>query len=384
MKRSFLFAAVFGGLGAAYACGGQTGDTGDAGDGGGGDVALDTLAPDVGPKDAAPADGDAAPPNDDAGPKPPPPPDGGTPTSNVYTFAVDTVFLGEADRSGNYSSSAWKDYGYDVDGLQTTSSSTNVCTLYTGAPKQNQVDGTGGIDNAWGAVLLPILTTVSSNPQPSQAESSVIDSGGWTLQIQVTGLSDDPQQNAVGLTSQLFVSGQYPNGTPTFDTSTNWPVLSSSVVDGQTIASGSTVQFASSYVSNGTFVSGGGPNPLMLTFTFGGVTMPVTIHEAVITFDHPDHADAANGTISGVIDTQEFIDSMQKIAGTISQSLCGAAFDGIADQIRQAQDILKDGTNTSGASCDAISIGLGFTAKLVANPTSVVQAPPPSPDPCGG
>ncbi|HEY1960208.1 MAG TPA: hypothetical protein VGH28_31580 [Polyangiaceae bacterium] len=385
MNKLFLFVTVGAALCAAYACGGQTGDGGDAGDAGGGDVAVD-VKPDVSQKDGGgpdvAQDADAAPPTD-AGPTPPPPPDGGAPTSNVLTFAIQTVSLGEADRAGTPSPSAWKNYGYDVDGLVTTSSDTNVCTLHTGAPKANQADGTGGIDNAWGAVLLPILETAASLPTPSATESAAIDSGIWTMQIQVTGLSDDPQQNALGLSSQIFLSGQYPSGTPAFDMTTDWPVLSTSVVDGQTIASGSTVKFASSYVSNGTFVSGAGPGVLVFTLSFGGAALPITIHDAVLTFDHVDHADAADGTISGVIDTQEFIDTMQVVAGTISQSLCGSAFDGIAEQLRQAQDILQDGTNTAGVSCDGISIGLGFTAKLVANPTTVVQAPPPPPNPCG-
>ena len=175
MKRLLLIGVVGMGVVAAYACGGQTGDTGDAGDAGdaGGDIAIDTK-PDVSPKDAAPdaVDADAAP-IPDAGPKPPPPPDAGAPTSNVYTFAVDTVFLGESTRNGTPSSTAWKDYGYDIDGLVTTSSSTNVCTLSSGAPKANQNDGTGGIDNAWGAIILPIIQTAASMPTPSATESHV-------------------------------------------------------------------------------------------------------------------------------------------------------------------------------------------------------------------
>jgi hypothetical protein len=377
MRKLFLLGLAA----AALACGGQTNDNQDAGD-----ASLDV--PSDAPTDVskdAPADVivDSGP-TSDAGGQPPPPPDGGAPTSNVYTFAVNQILLGETTRSGTPSNSAWKDYGYDVDGLTTTSQSTNVCTLSTGAPKANQNDGTNGIDNAWGAVLLPIIQTAASLPTPSQTETTMIDQGDYTLQIQVTGLSDDPQQNALGLGAQLFGSGAYPNGTPAFDSSTDWPVLSTWVVDGSTIASGSTVQFASAYVSNGTFVSGVGTNTITMAFPLFGATLPISIHHAVLTFDHVDHADAANGTISGVLDTEEFITALQKVAGTISTSLCGAAFDGIADQIRQAQEILKDGTNAPNVACTGISIGLGFTAKLVANPTTVTQAPQPPPDPCGG
>ncbi len=259
-----------------------------------------------------------------------------------------------------------------------------MCTLAAGAPKSNQVDGTNGIDNAWGAVLLPIIQSASSNPTPSASETAYIDQGNFTLQIQVTGLSDDPQQSATGLTSQLFMSGAYGNGTPAFDATTDWPVLSTSVKDGQTIASGSTVQFSSSYVTNGVFVSGQAGAAITLQFGAGGITLPITIHDAVITFSHPSHAVASYGVISGVLDTQEFISALQVVAGQISTSLCGSAFDGIAAQIQQAQDILQNGTNAPNVACSAISIGLGFDAALVHDPTQVVAAPPPPPNPCGG
>lgn len=43
---------------------------------------------------------------------------------------------------------------------------------------------------------------------------------------------------------------------------------------------------------------------------------------------------------------------------------------------RAAADILEDGTNAPGVPCDGISIGFGFDARLVANPTAVTQVDP--------
>lgn len=376
---------------AAWACGGSTEGTSDAGDGGGKDVVNDIVPSDVistdAPKDVGgdvvvPPDAGTPPP---IGGKPPLPPDGGAPTSNVYTFAIETLYLGELARGTTTpTTTAWKNFGYDIDGLTTTSSSINVCTLAQGAPKSDQTDGTNGIDNSWGATLLPIIQSAASLPTPSLAETTLIDQGSFTLQIQVTGLSDDPEQSALGLTSQLFTSGAYGNGTPAFDSSTDWPVLSTSVVDGTSIASGSTVQFSTSYITDGVFVSGTASNAITVLFSANGVSMPIIIHDPVITFTHPSHSLAAYGVLSGVLDTQEFIDALQVVAGQISTSLCGSAFDGIAAQIRQAQEILGDGTNVVNVPCDAISIGLGFEATLVHNPTTVVTAPPPPPNPCGG
>jgi hypothetical protein len=373
----------------ALACGQTAPDAGDAGDAGGGDVQNDIVAKDVVVKDA-PADVtpdvfvpfDAGPPPPIGG-KPPPPPDAGAPTSNTYTFAIHTIYLGESPYGGGPpSSSAWKNFGYDVDGTQTTNQSSNVCTLFSGAPKSVQTDGTNGIDNSWGANILPIVQSAASLPTPSIDETNAIDQGAFTLQIQVTGLSDDPQQSALGLTSQLFVSGAY-NGTPTFDGTTDWPVLSTSVKDGATIASGAKVQFANSYVSGGVFVSGTAGAAIPLLFSANGTSLPIIIHDGVITFTHPSHSDAAYGVISGVLYTQEFIDALQALAGQISTSLCGSAFDGIAQQIEQAQEIMNDGTNGPNQSCNAISIGLGFDAVLVHDPTTVAAAPPPPPNPCG-
>ncbi len=393
--RTTLLACLVTGAALACACGG-TEDNGDAGDAGGvdapSDVKSDLVTKDVtadvvndaGSDVVNAFDADAGPPPPIGGQPPAPPADGGAPTSSTYTFAVQTIYLGETPYGGGApSATAWKNFGYDIDGLTTTNQSTNVCTLAAGAPKANQVDGTNGIDNAWGSVLLPIIQSSTSLPTPSAAETTSIDQGNFTLQIQVTGLSDDPQQSATGLTSQLFTSGAYGNGTPAFDSTTDWPVLSTSVKDGKTIASGSTVQFASSYVTNGVFVSGPSGTAITLQFAAGGIQMPITIHDAVITFSHPSHAVASYGVISGVLETQEFIDALQIVAGQISTSLCGPAFQGIADQILQAQDILQNGTNAPNVACSAISIGLGFDAVLIHDPTTVVTAPPPPPNPCG-
>ncbi|MGH7280005.1 MAG: hypothetical protein ACRELY_00655, partial [Polyangiaceae bacterium] len=110
----------------------------------------------------------------------------------------------------------------------------------------------------------------------------------------------------------------------------------------------------------------------------------LTVHKAILTFDHTAAAKADNGTIAGTIKTEELISGLKTVAGRISTQLCsGSAFDGIAQQIRQASDILSDGTNSAGKPCDGISIGLGFTAAQIA-PQTEAKSPSgaTSPDPC--
>ena len=303
-------------------------------------------------------------------------------TGAVTTFAVHDVFLGEADRNGVPSTSAWKSFGRNVDGLVTTPASTNVCTLTAGSPLSNQSDGINGIDNGWGEVIMPIIQTAASLPTPSATVSKTIQSGGTTMLVQIAGLTSDPSQTASALTAQVFMGASDQDaGVPAFDSTTNWPVASTSLADGQTIAGGALAKFPSASVTNGTFDSGVGQGTIVWSMMFQGVPMALVIHDPEVTFDHKSSTDAVNGTISGVLDTQEFLTALKAVAGRISLSLCGSAFDGIAQQISQAQEILANGTNQSGVPCDAISIGIGFNAKLVANPTTVAQIPTLA-DPC--
>src|SRR5258708_3745938 len=53
--------------------------------------------------------------------KVPPAAPAGAPASDTpeRTFAVNQLFLGETDRKGNPVKDAWKDYGFNIDGLIT-------------------------------------------------------------------------------------------------------------------------------------------------------------------------------------------------------------------------------------------------------------------------
>ena len=305
-----------------------------------------------------------------------------TKPDNVETFAIQTLLLGEYDRTTKTpSTTAWKSYGYNLDGKVTTKDSADVCTA---AVKTNQIDGNNGIDNAFGSVILPIIQTAASLQTPSDTISQAIAGGSFTIQIQVKGLDDTAAQTATGLTGQLFASGAY-GGTPAFDATTDWPVTGLLLNNPNDINSGSKITFSDSYIVNGTFVSGDlstGGVQVSISLVFQGVPLTLSVNHAVITFDHTTANDAANGTIAGVIDTEKLINGLKTVAGRISKSLCGTAFDGIAQQIRQTSDILSDGTNKSGVPCDAISVGIGFTAKHVKNPTKVASLGSAPPDPC--
>src|SRR5436190_214667 len=59
---------------------------------------------------------------------PPAPPSAAKTASTAeHNFAMHTLFLGDRTRSGQVSNTAWKQYGYNLDGKTSTKDSTDVC-----------------------------------------------------------------------------------------------------------------------------------------------------------------------------------------------------------------------------------------------------------------
>jgi hypothetical protein len=293
---------------------------------------------------------------------------------------------------GVANANAWKSYGYNLDNKVTTLSSTDVCTLASGAPKNTQVDGNNGIDNSFGENILPILLETAGNDISKKINDMELLGGKFTVMLDVTGLDGTPTQTATGLSAGLLAGGNYdPTGgsmTPPVDTqgnflnTDNWPVRPE-LLTNMSDPKSAKVKFGDSYVVNGTWVNGT-PGDVQLNLSIGGVQLNITIHSAIVTFDATTPGRALNGTIAGVLNTQELINALQTVAGRISTSLCppGQAFQSIATQIQQASDIMHDGTNGPGQACDGISVGLGFESDEIAVPSAVGSLAAPTPDPC--
>jgi hypothetical protein len=364
-----------------------------SGDGGGGDappdvqkldVALDRMTVvDSSPNDAPTSDASEA---GDSGfqSTPPPPPTGPMTTSTTpNNLAIHHLYLGDTDFSGKTDGKAWAGFGYNIDGKVTTATSTNVCTLFGGGGSFGpfaQVDGDGGIDNSFGENIFPgIIEMVDSTA--SSTINSAIAGGAFTLMFDVTGLSSSSTQTATGLSAQIFGGGVFP-GTPTWTVADDWPVLDAGLTS-TTPPFVSVDQFPDAYVVAGTWVSGS-PSDINLPLTLDGLSLPLVIHDAVVTFQHTTPTHAAAGEISGVLDTTEFVAAITALAGRLSSSLCsGGALAGIVAEIESAQDILTDGTNPEGMPCTGISIGLGFTADEIGQPDTLTPVVI-SPNPCDG
>jgi len=289
------------------------------------------------------------------------------------------LFLGDTDRNGAKSASAWKEFGFDIDGKVSTEASTDLCKPRAGGNKSSVYpDGNNGIDNSFGKNLLPIFTGIAADFSTQVNES--IASGRFTIVFDVTTMGASSDYNP--LLSRLYMGGDY-GIPPKFDGTDAWPLRSESFSSPPDLSSAK-VQFPASYVTSNVWVSGIGDGVLIIQLDFSGSQFPFRIHRPLLAMTlASDHASATLGTISGVLDTEEFIEDLKQMAGAISADLCsGTTIESIANQMRQASDIMKDGTPGSPTvECDAVSIGLGFDAGAVQLGTVSAPLPPP-PDPC--
>jgi hypothetical protein len=123
-----------------------------------------------------------------------------------------------------------------------------------------------------------------------------------------------------------------------------------------------------------------------LQLSISGFTVSLDIQNAYVTVDLGDgNTSGTNGTIAGVLETEQLVSQIGKVAAAFDASFCdpeSPTLVSILNQLRQASDIMKDGSQDPSMECDGISIGLGFNTKSVKlGPVAMPGDAPP--DPCG-
>jgi len=289
-------------------------------------------------------------------------------------FVLSRVWFGLRDyATGEPSQTAWTQLGLDLDRRTTTKDdskvSRNTCARRAGSSTGALADGAEGIDNNFGAHILPVLRSLKSDFEES-ANSALL-SGRYTLLLRIDGVVDGDNARAPGA---LYAAGPF-DGTPSFAPTERWPVWSSTVVDGD--VDKPVRKFPLGYVSNGVWVSGEigeSPEPIWIPIIDG----PVDLHaSAVLTLDTRN----GHGLIAGALPDKELIRAAdgwlakfdicsndltyKQIGGSLTQS---------ADLVIGATD-LQDTTRT----CDAMSFAIGFDAVPAAAPVAVIAAPPGPP-----
>jgi hypothetical protein len=306
-------------------------------------------------------------------------------------LGISKLYLGDTDRAGNKVQGAWRDFGYNLDGLISTTSSTEHCAPALNAnPAVPKTDGTGGIDNSFGLNLIPLIQPASVSQDIGGDINRSIANGEFTvlfdLELGSEGTATEIPATlhagaAFGSLVDCTATPSEPNcSPPKFDGSDVWPLSP----EGDTTLPVA-VPFSNSFVVDDTWVSGS-KGELDMVINLGGLEFTMHIVSAVITMKitaRGANGSASEGVIAGVVKTEDLINELRTVAGSISTSLCqGSTFEQIAEIIHRSSDIMSDGSNGDpSVTCDAISVGMGFDAKAV-QLGDVAPRPVPPPDPC--
>ncbi len=304
-------------------------------------------------------------------------------------LAVSKLFLGDTNRDGSANKSGgWKAYGFNLDRKISTKESTDLCKpAGGGAPSAIYPDGDNGIDNSFGKNILPIILGLA--PDATSQINDSIAQGSFTIMMNIEKLGAGTEYNP--LTTKLYAGGDL-GMAPSWNGSDMWPVRpellqcckspADCACDQPGDIDNSRVAFTTSYVVDNTWVSGSAA-PLTLSLSVAGFALNLTIGSAIIAMKMDgSHASASEGTIAGIINTEDFIEELRKVAGNFDPGLCeGSTFDGLANQLRAASDIMADGSQDASATCSGISIGLGFNASAV-QLGAILPPSEPGSDPC--
>jgi hypothetical protein len=281
---------------------------------------------------------------------------GCTPTNGVV-LATSKLYLGDTDfNDAPNVTNGWKQYGFNIDGLVSTATSTNLCQPYMGAPKANVYpDGNNGIDNSFGVNILPMLASLQ--PGFSDSVNAGITNGTFTIMFKLEDLMGGADQSP--LVGKVYGGGDL-GAQPFFDGTDCWPVAPELLTNPADIETPKIV-FPNGSLAGNVWQSGVAAS-VTLTIPTPVGTVTLTIHKAQLSMTlSPDHKAVTYGIIGGVLDREEFLKEVKKIIGATKPVFC-STFD---TQIRQAADIMNDGTQDPTKVCNGISIGLGFKAHVV-------------------
>jgi hypothetical protein len=292
-------------------------------------------------------------------------------------FAVNELFLGDRSFTKVKSSTAWMDFGFNLDGQATASDFSQHCKPYNGGSTSSFQDGSNGRDNSFGRNIRPIVEPLLPDDIDTMANAA-IDSGSFTeiFTFEKLGMMPDVAPLAV----RLYGGGDM-GSSPLWNGKDCWPVVSESLIDQNDVLTAKVI-FPNAKLTNDVFDSNGVTN-IVLPINILGQTVSLRVYHVRISAQFSKlHDGIALGQLGGFVKTEEFVQTLKQAAGAVNMSNCGLFDLAIANQIRQASDMIDDGKQDPNKTCNAISVGIGFTMLpisfgKISPPAQPVQNPCP-------
>jgi hypothetical protein len=296
---------------------------------------------------------------------------GALPLRDGKVLALSKVYL-DRDRGGARNPNAWKSYGFDLDGEATDGTSTNHCQPAPGADAARvKTDGDEGIDNGFGASILPIISSFDKPNDPTWVDkwnSSLATRSGFVARFMPT---------ATSYAAQLLSDTPLCSGGPVL--SPRLVPIDVASLQNRDIDHPNTV--IDGKLEEDVWTSGR-IDKITLLIPLKGGTIPIQVHDVRIKMTlAADGSTATGGVLGGIANTEDLITQLRTNKGYITSLACvPGVFESYETKIRQASDILDDGTQDPSKVCNGISLGLGFDLARVA--IGSVEEAPITADPC--
>lgn len=269
----------------------------------------------------------------------------------------------------------WRYVGLNLDGQDGVNGMN--CTPQPDAFPDTLEDGEGGIDNGFSHYAIPIA---SNYVQLSDQSNTGFIAGAATLAFSIPGL--DQLQAGDTVPVGIYVTAPLPppamgenmlslDGTDVLPADQTWLDVDAP-----------TLQLTASF--DGQELTGSlDLLVLPLSVSLGNTRFPlyIKVHGAKVVLPlDAERSHVRKGTLAGHLDYAEVFDAIQTVMGSYIPELCtnGTVLD-LKSQLRQAQDIRKDGKLTG--DCDAISLGVEIEAVSVKVDGMTLVPPPVNPCP---
>lgn len=319
-------------------------------------IGADFDSPRLGPK--APAD--AAPSDATMGPdvavdrcpsvRPPAQPAQATAGGDVdLTMAIASVKYGE--------DGSFRTIGYDLD--KVCPGEAPECLFGPGAIR----DAAGGRDNTTGGLLqqLKLAFTAGNVSYGSDYDSQGLRDGRYGILLRVRGYNGEPDDREVSLewyTAAPFDRDKAPGTKPAWDGNDQWPLEATGVTAGDGGA-------VTRYVDDKAYVAGGVLVGAPFELPLKGATVEIRLSQLFITGTLKKSGagyEIQDGTLAGRWKTTDALAALPLIKA-FDASFCTTSpgYNVVKGQICSAVDLSSTGVAPTRA-CDAISVGLAFTA----------------------
>ncbi len=326
----------------------------------------------------------------DTGPQPihPPARPAGLPqtasgTGKTLTLAVKRVYLGTQTHLGDTTSTAWQEWGYDLDGLCTdlndSTQSLFTCRRVDGSTNDVLVDGQRCRDNNFGSQIMALVMTYNTKVEITTDLSLL--GGSGTLALVLSDV--DPGDDGYAPGALYRIAGMPSGDTPVWDGTDVRTVTADSVTGGDLTKP--VVTFPGGYIAGDLWVSG---DPASFALEFGvqstRLVLPIQSGTITIALDAARTGSPQPALIAGAISTSDVGAAMSPIAEQAGLCPGNGLYDGLIAKLQTFPDVvigapnLQDTTKT----CDGISIGLGFDLAPIRPLATVVPAPAPPTSKC--